>query len=211
MILATPLKWMCASTDKHDLVQVARGFPLWHLYGRFNCHVCLVPGRFAERGYRFVHVVRDPMEMIIRSYIAAHRNATLTLNATSLLASVDSDIRTRLAEELHSMQAISESHEADPHYLRLRVEDLEDANVSQRSSTLVNMFNFLLNGSPYGMRMASFPPSIGIVLDQARTSEEQEGSQRRYLAALLQHKPAKCHHVGRLQAALRYPIMACQK
>lgn len=158
-----------------------------------------------------MHVVRDPMEMLTRSYLASEPNATHTLNASALVAGFEAHIKTLLGEELHDMQAISEGHSADPNYLQVRMEDLNTADVTRRNATLTNLFAFLL-GRPEGNLATATPfppPSVWTALMKAHKSEEIGSSQRKHLAGLLLRKPAKCHHVSKLQAALKYPTVTC--
>ena len=156
-----------------------------------------------------MHIVRDPIEMLTRSYLSAEPNATHTLNASALVAGFEAHIKTLLSEELHDMQAISEGHSSDPNYLRVRMEDISNTDVSRRNATLVSLFSFLL-GQPVGNQATTFPPPpVWTALAKAQKSEEIGSSQRKHLAGLLLRKPAKCHHVSKLQAALSYPTVTC--
>jgi len=163
-------------------------------------------GKLVDREYRIAHVVRDPLDVIIRSYLTSSPNASALLNSSVLLTDLEAHLRVLLAEDLREMQAMSDRHVTDPRYLRIRFEDLETPSTSQRNTTLERMFNFLLDDESAPI---SIPASITVALHKALQKDGAESSQRKHLQSLLQRKPAKCHHIGRLQVAMEYPAMLC--
>ena len=214
----------CAFLESFEVCDPAQADLCFHSQSRFSA------GRFTDRGYRFVHFVRNPLDVFTRSFLTANPNVTHTnVSTTSLLARLEEHLRLLLSEELYDMQSISEGHEADPNYLRVRVEDVGSTAGATANSTLRAMFQFLLSpprqmstSKPVGSvtRVArgapnapgNFPalhPSVWTSLKAAAKSDALGSSQRQRLAKLLVRKPAKCHHLSRIQKELGYAPVAC--
>jgi len=193
----------CSFRDVYDACDPNLVDLCLHKQARFS------EGRFSTRGYRFVHVVRDPIDMLVRSYIAAVPNATRTLNSSALMADFDRHLRAHdVMQEVHDMQAISESHASDPHYLRVAFEDLSTTDMSRRNRTMTRMFNFLLEGWNDYQHLATSLLQLA-KLRKPQRNEDQSSSEIKPLVRLLQRKPAKCHHIARLQALLKYAAITC--
>ncbi|KAL1495743.1 hypothetical protein AB1Y20_016606 [Prymnesium parvum] len=160
--------------------------------------------RAARRGFRLAHVVRDPLEWLARSFLAAPPTAALLPNATALLAAFEAHVKARAAAELREAQALGESYAADPRYLRVRFEDLADG--ATRNATLAGMLGFLLDEP---LPSDALPASVWAALAKALKADEQGGSQRKHLVGLIKRRPLKCHHLTKMQTALGYPPLAC--
>ena len=165
-------------------------------------------GRYSSRGYRYVHVRRNPADMIVRSFSREHPNATHTLNSSVLLEGVESQARHVLAEGLHEMAAAYESHAADRSSLLLRIEDL--TSPTSANATLTQLLGFLLSprAVPHSF-VEELVASAWKVMAGAARSEEAGAVQRAHLLKLLQKRPLKCQHVARMQSLLDYPAMKC--
>lgn len=156
-----------------------------------------------------MHVIRDPLDILTRNYLASEPNATQKFNSSAQLAGFEAHLRSDVVS-VQEMQAISESHIADPNYLRVRLEDLLAVESARRNATLAHVFDFLLDSGSNRKTLGDmFPSSIFVALAKAQRLEEQGSSQRKRLVSLLQRRPLKCHHVGKLQSALGYTTLSC--
>ena len=79
--------------------------------GRFSA------ARYVERGYRLVHLRRDPADVLARSYQLHEPNATHAKNLTLLQEGLEDEWRSLLAGTVYSMQAMADAHRADPRAL----------------------------------------------------------------------------------------------
>ena len=165
-------------------------------------------GRYSSRGYRYVHVHRDPAEMIVRSFLREYPNATHAFNSSALLEGVEAQARRVLAEGLHEMAAAIESHTADRSALLLRIEDL--TSPTSANATLTKLFGFLLGPRAVPRNFVEeLVASAWKVMAGAARSEEAGAVQRAHLLKLLQKRPLKCSHVARMQSLLDYSPMKC--
>jgi len=169
----------------------------------FHAEARISAGRASTRGYRFVHVIRDPLDIITRSFLLAEPNATHATNASAIMLGLEGHIRSLLQEQLYDMQAMSDAQDADPHYMRVHLEDFEGSGVN---ATLARVFAFLL-GRTY--QDVEVPTSVHEVFAAAWKADERGSTQRKHLIKVLTKKPAKCHHVARLQISLGYAPMFC--
>jgi len=186
----------CSFQDAHDTCDPEEVDLCFHGQARFSI------GRFAERGYRFVHVVRDPVEVLVRSSLESAPSA-LELNTSTF---VDTRLQALVAGELQDMLAINESHAYDPNYMRIRLEELE-ANDFGRNTALARMFSFLLDGwSSLPITASSMPSSIPIALTAALKMDANRRNQRKSVSMFLERRPAKCRHIGKIREALNYPV-----
>lgn len=165
-------------------------------------------GRYSSRGYRYVHVRRDPADMIVRGFAREYPNATHTFNSSALLEGVEAQARRVLAEGLREMAAAIESHAADRSALLLRIEDL--TSPTSANATLAKLLGFLLGprAVPHNF-VEELVASAWKVMAGAARSEEAGAVQRGHLLKLLQKRPLKCSHVARMQSLLDYPPMKC--
>ena len=197
----------CSFRDNFDVCDPSEADFCFH--GRARIGV----GRFFDRGYRFVHFTRDPLEVITRSYQDAESDAIHTSNSSAIVHGLEVQIRRLLTEELYEMQAMTEGHNADRHYLRVRLEDLTELEGSAGEVSLEHLFMFLLE--PYlgaaSVRAAvlSLPSSIRTIFAAAKKLEEVGHHDRKKLAKLLGARQKKCAHLGRLQDALGYQALEC--
>ena len=165
-------------------------------------------GRYSSRGYRYVHVRRDPAEMIVRSFLREYPNATHAFNSSALLEGVEAQARRVLAEGLHEMAAAIESHTADRSALLLRIEDL--TSPTSANATLTKLLGFLLGPRAVPRNFVEeLVASAWKVMAGAARSEEAGAVQRAHLLKLLQKRPLKCSHVARMQSLLDYSPMKC--
>ena len=100
-------------------------------------------GRYSDRGYRFVHVVRSPMDVLTRSYQLLEPNATHARNATDLANALELQWKGLSGGALHMMQDMDESQASDLHAYRIRFEDLLPEGTP--NATLAQLFAFLLD------------------------------------------------------------------
>lgn len=174
-------------------------------------------GRLAARGYRFVHLVRAPIDVLTRSFLLADPNATHTIkNATLLVDSLELHWKKLSGGLLHDMQDFFEGTSADPRSMSIRYEDL--ASDEHGNETLGRLFSHLLLPGDAEQR-APMSQVQGLAqelaLESARIlpslirSDQQGESQRKHLQRLLLRKPAKCQHVNKLHKALGYPQVTC--
>ena len=102
--------------------------------GRFSA------ARYVERGYRLVHLRRDPADVLARSYQLHEPNATHAKNLTLLQEGLEDEWRSLLAGTVYSMQVMADAHRADPRALLLRFEDLAAADTA--NATLDRLLGF---------------------------------------------------------------------
>ena len=198
---APRLGWKCATREGYDNCDPEQVDVCFHRQARFSA------GRFADGGYRFVHVVRSPMDVLTRSYLLLEPNATHLMNSSELTLALEAHWKLLSNGALHEMQDIAESHASDPHALQIELEDLiaeERAN-----ATLGRAFAFLLDCHPEDERVHQLLGGASKVLLAAGRVELQGENQRKHLAKLLLRKPAKCQHVNKIQQALRYDPLPC--
>ena len=73
------LSWRCAFRDGYDSCDPDQTDVCFLRESHFTA------GRFVERGYRFAHLVRAPIDVLTRSFLLAEPNATRLMNATLLV------------------------------------------------------------------------------------------------------------------------------
>ena len=171
--------------------------------GRFSA------ARYVERGYRLVHLRRDPADVLARSYQLHEPNATHAKNLTLLQEGLEDEWRSLLAGTVYSMQAMADAHRADPRALLLRFEDLAAADTA--NATLDRLLGFAL--APWGAGAAEQAARLRAAMAKpfgaALKAEENGWRVRKHLLGVVQRKPAKCHHVSKLQRTLGYPPVEC--
>eukprot|EP00326_Haptolina_ericina_P009132 CAMPEP_0181217566 /NCGR_PEP_ID=MMETSP1096-20121128/27221_1 /TAXON_ID=156174 ORGANISM="Chrysochromulina ericina, Strain CCMP281" /NCGR_SAMPLE_ID=MMETSP1096 /ASSEMBLY_ACC=CAM_ASM_000453 /LENGTH=337 /DNA_ID=CAMNT_0023309709 /DNA_START=328 /DNA_END=1341 /DNA_ORIENTATION=- len=187
----------CSFRDNYDACDSAQADLCFHGQARIST------GRFSGRAYRFVHIVRDPLEVVTRSYLVSFPNTTVNTSSTSL--AFEGHIRKLLVEDLNEMQVISESHKTDLNYLRLRLEDLTE-NTPTKNTSMGTLFQFLLD-RPTPLVL---PSSVQVALAAAMKIEERGSQSRRHLAKVLAKKKKKCVAISKCQSALGYFPNACQ-
>ena len=105
------------------------------------------------------------------------------------------------------MQVMADAHRADPRALLLRFEDLAAADTANATST-ASSASRSRRGAPAprrrGLRAAMAKP-----FGAALKAEENGWRVRKHLLGVVQRKPAKCHHVSKLQRTLGYPPVEC--
>ena len=200
--LSPSLGWRCVVRDGYDTCD-----PEADVCFQRQAHFS--PGRYADRGYRFIHLIRSPLDVLTRSYQLLDPNSTHTMNSTALLVALEAHWKTLSTGVLHEMQDIAESHSADPRALRIRLEDLMPE--SNPNTTLASIFAFLLDadGSSGRSRPHALRTATEKALLAAGRAEQQGDTQRKHLSKLLLRKPAKCQHVNRLLQPLGYSAMPC--
>lgn len=166
-------------------------------------------GRYTPRGYRYVHVRRDPAEVLARWHMRLLPNATRTQNSSALLESVETQARLLLVGELRDMAAVVEAHQSDRRTLPLKAEEL--LSLTHGNSTMRRLFGFLLGSHSGGAALVEDLVRAVWPAQQAAARAEAAGaSQRQHLLKQLQRRPLKCSHFSRMQATLGYAPMACQ-
>ena len=200
----------CAFRDEYDNCDPEKVDLCFHRQSRFSA------GRFADRKYRFVHLVRAPVDVLTRSFLIAEPNATHTIkNATVLVNALEAHWKQLTGGLLHDMQDIHESIAHDPSSITIRFEDLISDELS--NATLSRMFAFLLGGERSGghalakvnTRVQAVAASAARLLPGLARADLQGDSQRKHLQRLLLRKAAKCQHVNKLHGALAYPAVTC--
>ena len=166
-------------------------------------------GRYTPRGYRYVHVRRDPAELLARRLMRLEPNATRTQNASTLLESVETQARLLLADELRDMAAVVEAHQSDRRTLPLKAEELLSS--TRGNATMRRLFGFLLAGRGGGALVEDVVRAVWPAQQAAARAEAAGASQRQHLLKQLQRRPLKCHHFARMQATLGYEAMGCQE
>ena len=198
--LTHDLGWRCVMRDEFESCD-AEADVCFHKQAHFSA------GRFVDRGYRFVHVTRSPLDMLARSYQLLEPNATRSMNSSVLLVALEAHWKKLSNGLLHSMQDISESHAADPHSLDVKLEDLmPDAHAN---ATLARIFAFLLDAEVSDARVQSIVAAVAKGLTVVGRAEVQGDTQRKHMSKLLVRKPAKCLHVSRVQQAVGYAALPC--
>ena len=191
----------CAFRDDYETCDPDDVDVCVHSQARFSA------GRFADRGYRFVHVVRSPLDMLTRSYLLAQPNATRIYNSSQLVAALEAQWKVLAGSVLHEMIDTYESYLVDPLTLSVKMEDLISESLG--NATLMRTLAFLLDRSPTDSTVqALFVPLSHTLAVQARM-EHQGEAQRKHLAKLFMHKPAKCVHANKLQQSLNYEVFHC--
>lgn len=99
-------------------------------------------GPYSSRGYRHVHVRRDPADLIGRSFAREQPNATHTLNSSALQEGIEAQAKFALAEGFREMAAACEAHATDRSSLLLRIEDM--MSPTSANATLTKLLGFLL-------------------------------------------------------------------
>lgn len=197
-----PLVWSrCAFRDGYDGCDPEEVDICVQRQGRFSA------GRFASRGYRFVHIVRNPLELLTRSYLLMDPNATHNMNATVLLAGLEAHWKLLTSGLLHEMVDVAESHAADPQAMQIPFESMLSDTLG--NETIVRMLAFMLDRSPLDRSIQELATALSHVLSTNAKTEIQGDAQRKHLAKLFMRKPAKCNHVNKLQAALGYETVRC--
>ena len=191
----------CTVLNRYDGCDPDESDVCFHRDGRFSA------GRHATRGYRFVHLVRSPLDVLTRSYLLAQPNATHTLNSTSLVTALEGHWKLLSSSVLHEMVDMAEGFESDPHALRVQVEDL--ISNSRANQTLARILGFLLDRSPNDHQITSLTSDLSAALVQHARLELLGEEKRKHLAKLLLHKPAKCQHVNKLSNSLGYDEAPC--
>ena len=164
-------------------------------------------GRYSDRGYRFVHVVRSPMDVLTRSYQLLEPNATHARNATDLANALELQWKGLSGGALHMMQDMDESQASDLHAYRIRFEDLLPEGTP--NATLAQLFAFLLDKEAADATVDALVDAAGRVLSAAGKAEQLGDTQRQKLQKLMLKKPAKCQHVNKMQQALKYDMFPC--
>ena len=191
----------CAFPEGYDGCDPDEADLCFHRQGRFSA------GRYVERGYRFVHLVRSPLDMLTRSYQLAWPNATRQLNSSQLVSGLEAHWKLLSSNLLHEMMDVAQGFEADPRALRIRLEDL--TSETQGNATLAHMLAFLLDRSRADRLIIALTSELSYALSTHARAEMQGDTQRKHLAKLLLHKPAKCHHMNKLLSAVGYEEVAC--
>ena len=138
--LTPQLGWRCVVRDAFESCDPEADL-CFHKQAHFSA------GRFVERGYRFVHVVRSPLEMLTKSFQLLEPNATHTMNGTALLGALEAHWKRLSGGVVHTMQDMFESLAADPHSLALKLEDmLPDARANATLAKLVGAITADSNG-----------------------------------------------------------------
>ena len=166
-------------------------------------------GRYTPRGYRYVHVRRDPAELLARRLMRLEPNATRTQNASTLLESVETQARLLLADELRDMAAVVEAHQSDRRTLPLKAEELLSS--TRANATMRRLFGFLLGSRGGGALVEDVVHAVWPAQQAAARAEASGASQRQHLLKQLQRRPLKCSHFARMQATLGYAPMTCQE
>ena len=198
------LGWKCIVRDDFDSCDPEADVCV-HKQSHFSA------GRFADRGYRFLHVVRSPLDTLTRSFQLSVPNATQTMNASALLVALEAHWKMLSNEKLHVMQDMAEGHAADPHSMNMKLEDLLPVvpDTGHSNETLAKMFGFWLDAEPSDARVVSVAAAAAKVLPAAGRAELQGDTQRKHMSKLLTRKPAKCSHVSRVQQAVGYAALPC--
>lgn len=198
--LTPRLGWRCVTRDGFENCDPDADL-CFHKQAHFSA------GRLVDRGYRFVHIVRSPIDVLTRSYQLLEPNATHVMNSSALLSALEAHWKRLSGGLLHAMQDMVESHASDPHALKVHLEDLLPDQ--QPNATLAKLFAFLLNAEPSDSRVEDLLGAVAKVLPSSGRAELQGDTQRKHLAKLLTRKPAKCQHVTRVQQAMNYPALLC--
>jgi len=199
--LTPQLGWRCVTRDSEEHCDSSSADVCFHRQARFSA------GRHVDRGYRFVHVIRSPLDMLTRSFQLQDPNATHAMNSSGLVAALEAHWKVLSNGVLHTMQDMVESHASDPHSLGVRIEDLLPDG--RPNATMAQLFAFLINGDVVDARVHALVAAVSKALLAAGRAEMQGETQRKHMARLLLRKPAKCQHITRLQQALGYPALTC--
>ena len=145
--------------------------------GRFGA------ARYVDRGYRMVHILRNPSDVIIRSFLLAFPNATHTHNMSTVAAMLDDHFKSSSAAHFQEMTSMAEVFATDTHVLQVKVEDILDTRA--RVHTLTQIASFVLDRRVDDLQNKKLVDEWSQSLLNVELYEQQGELQRAHLMKIL--------------------------